>query len=134
MIIQTIIFSICFNFFFFSIASFRFLPRRLTAYFIRSKFHWNSRLETDFWLSCSTAQIKLCAYKLLKLKIKIFCWSSFFPSTLSWFFSSHNFMKMLRRDHAGYFFKSLLCLGLTRNKRKKKFNIYLRFVFAAEYA
>lgn len=119
----------------FQLLLFAFFRGDLQLYFVRAEFHWNSRLETIFfWLSCSTAQIKLCAYKLLKLKIKIFCWSSFFfPSTLSWFFfSSHNFMKMLYRDHAGYYFKSLLCLDLTR-KEREKINAYLLNVFT-EYA
>jgi hypothetical protein len=42
-------------------------------------------------------------------------------------------MKMLCRDHAGYYAESL-CVWVLHEKKEKKIDVYLRYVFAAEYA
>ena len=80
-----------------------------------------------FFFDFHAARLKLnCALTNFKAENKknILLIKFFFPSTLSWFFSSHNFMKMLYRDHAGYYFKSLLCSDLTRKEREKNQRLF----------
>ena len=111
----------------FSIASFRFLPRRLTALFCSCGISLELTSRDCFFFDFHAARLKLnCALTNFKAENKknILLIKFFFPSTLSWFFSSHNFMKMLYRDHAGYYFKSLLCSDLTRKEREKNQRLF----------
>lgn len=80
MIIQTIVFSICFTFFSFFFNCFFSLSSAAT-YSSFFSFRVSLKLATWNWFfDFHAARLKLnCALNnFLKLKIKIFCWSSFF--------------------------------------------------------